>query len=91
MQHTLAWHVNDLKSSHVDSAVNNEFLEWLQKKYTNDNIGKVKATKGVKHNYLAMVLDYSKQRVLKVDMTSYMKSMIANFPPHICNEGNVLV
>jgi hypothetical protein len=27
-QHTITWHVDDLKSSHVDPKVNNEFLAW---------------------------------------------------------------
>ena len=30
-QHTITWHVDDLKSSHVDSKVNDEFHKWLQK------------------------------------------------------------
>ena len=45
-QHTITWHVDDVKSSHEDSKVNDEFLDWLKDKYANDNIGTVKA-KGV--------------------------------------------
>ena len=29
-QHTVTWHIDDLKSSHVDPKVNDEFLEWLK-------------------------------------------------------------
>ena len=32
-QHTVSWHVDDLKGSHVDSKVNDEFQEWLQKEF----------------------------------------------------------
>jgi hypothetical protein len=58
-QHTVTWHVDDLKSSHVDPKVNDVFLEWLKKIYANDNIGEVKVVRGKKHDYLAMTLDYS--------------------------------
>ena len=30
-QHTVCWHVDDLKSSHVDPEVNNKFIQWLEK------------------------------------------------------------
>ncbi len=86
-QHTVTWHVDDLKSSHVDPKVNDTFLEWLKKKYADDNIGEVKATRGHKHDYLAMILDYSTPGVLKVDMTSYVKSMVEDFPEKIEGKG----
>ena len=79
-QHTVTWHVDDLKSSHVDSKVNDQFLEWLKKKYASDEIGEVKVMRGKKHDYLAMTLDYSIPGVLRVDMTKYVKSMIDDFP-----------
>jgi hypothetical protein len=79
-QHTLTWHVDDLKSSHVDPKVNDKFLTWLEKTYASDEIGKVKAVRGLRHDYLAMMLDFSIAGVLQVDMTLYVKSMIADFP-----------
>jgi hypothetical protein len=45
-QHTVSWHVNDLKSSHVDSTVNDEFKNWLDKSYASDDIGKLKVVHG---------------------------------------------
>ena len=86
-QHTITWHVDNLKSSHVDSAVNNEFLKWLNKKYASDGIGEVKAICGDRHDYLAMVLDYSIPGVLRMDMTSYVKSMIEDFPEELTGVG----
>ena len=79
-QHTVTWHVDDLKSSHIDPKVNDEFLKWLNRKYASDSIGEVKAVRGRKHDYLAMVLDFNIPGVLKVDMTSYVKSMVQEFP-----------
>jgi hypothetical protein len=80
-QHTVTWHVDDLKSSHVDPKVNNEFLEWLQKKY--GQLCEVKAKRGDRHDYLAMTLDYSTPGVVKVDMTEYVKSMVEEFPKEL--------
>ena len=79
-QHTITWHVDDVKSSHEDSKVNDEFLDWLKDKYANDNIGEVKAKRGTKHNYLGMTLDYNTPGVLKIDMTEYFKSIVEVFP-----------
>jgi hypothetical protein len=86
-QHTVTWHVDDLKSSHVDPKVNDEFLEWLQKKYASDKIGEVKAVRGVCHDYLAMELNFSIPGVLQVDMTKYVKSMVNDFPEMLEGKG----
>ena len=88
-QHTVTWHVDDLKSSHVNPKVNDQFLEWLKKMYADDNIGEVKATRGHKHDYLAMTLDYSSPGVLKVDMTAYVKGMVNDFPEQLTGKGKV--
>ena len=42
-QLTVMWHVNDLKISHKDPKVNDEFIAWLEKKYGDPKIGQVKA------------------------------------------------
>jgi hypothetical protein len=49
-QHTVSWFVVDLKSSHVDNKVNNQFLQWLEKTYASDDIGHVKAVCGNRHD-----------------------------------------
>jgi hypothetical protein len=38
-------------------------------KYASDEIGEIKAVRGHRDNYLAMMLDYSSPGVLRVDMT----------------------
>ncbi len=45
-QHTVIWHVDDLKSTHVNREVNYGFVSWLKKKYANDGVGKVTVTRG---------------------------------------------
>jgi hypothetical protein len=45
-QHTVTWHVDDLKSSHADPKANDHFSEWLlTSKYAYDEIGEVKASR----------------------------------------------
>ncbi len=41
-QHTVTWHVDDLKSSHVGSKVNDDFEEWCEIMYWSDTVGHVK-------------------------------------------------
>jgi len=82
-QHTIVWHVDDLKSSHVDPEVNKEFLVWLNKKYADDGIAEVKATFGKVHDYLGMTLDFTEGGVLKVDMKDYVNAMIEEFSENV--------
>ena len=80
-QHTISWHVDDLKASHVDSKVNDEFEEWLQKEF--GQVKRVTGTRGKRHVYLGMTLDYSIPGEVKIDMTDYVKTMIEEFPEEL--------
>ena len=77
-QHTISWHVDDLKSSHVDPKVNDDFHKWLQKEY--GQVREVTATRGPRHDYLGMTLDFSTPGEVKIDMKDYVKSMVEEFP-----------
>jgi hypothetical protein len=79
-QHTITWHVDDVKSSHVDKKMNDDFLHWLKAMYASDGIGELKVTRGLRHNYLAMTLDYTVPGTLKLDMTTYVAKMVEDFP-----------
>ena len=85
-QHTVVWHVDDLKSSHVDPEVNRKFLTWLNKKYADDGIAEVKATFGKVHDYLGMTLDFTTDGVMKVDMRDYIDGMIREFSEDVKTE-----
>jgi hypothetical protein len=78
-QHTVVWHVDDMKTSHMDTKVNDEFLEYLRSKYEDKEIGLLKASRGKVHDYLGMKLDYSVKGEVKISMTDYVKKMIENF------------
>jgi hypothetical protein len=82
-QQTITWHVDDLKSSHVDPKVNDDFLKWLEMTYGDPKIGQVKAIRGKRHDYLAMNLDYNIPGVVKIDMVDYVKGMIEDFPEEV--------
>ena len=77
-QHTVCFHVDDLKGSHDDHKVNTRFLKWLNKVYGKH--GEVKATRGDIHDYLGMTLDYSEKGKVKIGMTDYIASMVDDFP-----------
>jgi hypothetical protein len=75
-QQTITRHVNHTKSSHEDPTDNDKLLKWLQNKYGSDELGSVKATRGKRHQYLGMKLDYSTLKTLKLDTSEYIKRMI---------------
>ena len=56
--------------------MNGQFLKGLVAKYGDPKIGPVKAMRAKRHDYLAMVLDYSTPK--RVDMTTYVKIMVDN-------------
>ena len=77
-QLTICWHVDDVKSSHINPKVNDDFLAWVKKEF--GQLGEVKTTRGKVHDYLGMVLDYRIDGQVGVDMTRYVKSMVTEFP-----------
>jgi hypothetical protein len=80
-QHTLLFHVDDLKSSHKDSRVNDQFDKWLQEKYGEH--GEVAIHRGKIHDYLGMEIDFSEKGKVKIGMTEYVESMLEVFPEKI--------
>ena len=79
-QHTVCWHVDDLKSSHKLTKVNDAFLKWLNEKY--GDIVEVKATRGERHDYLAMIIIFKDGKVI-IDMQYYVEKMLEEFPTEL--------
>jgi hypothetical protein len=69
-----------VKSDHIDLRVNDDFYKWCKNKYGNSEVGHVKVICGPKHDNLAILLDYSVQGKLKVNMEYYINAMIEEFP-----------
>jgi hypothetical protein len=77
-QHTVMWHVDDLKASHVDPKVNDNFIKSLNREF--GKLAKIKTTRGKIHDYLGMTLDFSIKGKVTINMEDYVKSMVSSFP-----------
>ena len=53
---TVSWHNDDLKISHQDSTMVDDFLKWITATY--GTIGEEKSTHEKVHEYLGMKLNY---------------------------------
>ena len=79
-QLTVVWHVDDLKVSHVNKKVVDEFIEWARAKYEDAEITKLKPSRGKVHDYLGITLDYSVPGKVKIYMKEYIGKMLEEFP-----------
>ena len=77
-QHTVRFHVDDILLSHVDSQVNDDFVVWLQKTY--GEIKDLSTTRGKKHKFLGMKLDFSEDGVCNLRQDSHVKDFIYSWP-----------
>jgi Reverse transcriptase (RNA-dependent DNA polymerase) len=76
-QQTIRYHVDDVMSSHVNKKVNDDFAIWLQEMYGEHSPVTIK--RGDKHDYLGMIFEF-KDGAVSIDMTSYVKDMLNDFP-----------
>ena len=78
-QITIAWHVDDLKISHVDPEVVKEIIEKLKRKYGKDAKGNKRPLtikRGKTHEYLGMLLYYRTTGKVKINMTKYAEKIL---------------
>ena len=85
-QQTIRFHVDDLMSSHVDKKVNDEFHKWMNKKY--GMYKDVTCTRGKKHVYLGMTLDFTRKGKVKIRMDDYVDRMLEEFPVKFKDDDN---
>lgn len=79
-QMTVVWHVDDLKISHMVVKEVDNFIQWLRDMYEEEEIGKIKVSRGKIHDYLGMTLDFSSEGEVKIKMVDYVKKMVEAFP-----------
>jgi hypothetical protein len=86
-QCTIAWHVDDLKISYVDTHVVTTILNLLDAKYGQETVGGERAALTVTcrkiHDYLSMTLNYSDPGVVKSDMTDYVDKVLKDAPSYM--------
>ena len=75
---TICWHMDDLKSSHINPKVNDKFLQWIKDIF--GQLREVKMTQGPLHDDLGMTLDYSVPGPVSIDMSHYVEKMVKEFP-----------
>ena len=74
-QHTVIWHVDDLKCSHKKSFVNTLFATWLGGIYGE----KLTVKRGKIHDYLGMDLDWSVAGKVTISMIKYIYKILEEF------------
>jgi hypothetical protein len=75
--------VDDLKSSHKDPKVNDQFDKWLQDNYAGAHGEVTTIHQGKIHEYLGMEVDYSVKGKVKISMIEYVENMLKDFPGKI--------
>ena len=76
---TIVWHVDDVKASHAEKEVLEEYIEYLRSIYDDEEIGTLKVNYGPRHEFLGMILDYSEPGKLIVDMSDSISKMVEEF------------
>lgn len=77
-QLTVLWHVDDLKISHEEESVVLDMVDKLNSAY--GKVAPIVATMGKKHPYLGMILDYTEEGFVKIDMQDYIRRMLLEAP-----------
>jgi hypothetical protein len=81
-QLTICWHVDDLLAGHDDPKVVSRFMRWLSQRYdTKDK--KLSVTRGPRHNYLGMSIDFTTNGTVTFYMIPYISKIIVAFPEKI--------
>jgi hypothetical protein len=77
-QCTVLWHVDDVKVSHVDTAVTEAVLDRLNVRYGQET--PLTVTRGLVHEYLGMTIDYSTEGKVVIRMEDYVEDMLSEVP-----------
>ena len=78
-QMTIVWHVDDVKASHKEIEVLEDYVEYLRGIYDDEEIGTIKVEYGPRHDFVGMILDYSVPGKVIIDMKDYIAKMVEDF------------
>ena len=84
LQCTVIWHVDDLKISHVNPTVVDEIVKLIENKFGKE--APITVKRGLKHDYLGMLLDYNEKGKVKIIMSHYIHEMLAGLPKDMDGE-----
>ena len=73
-QCTVTWYVDDSKMSHVDSNVVTEVIRETEKEF-----GKMTVTRGKKHAFVGMGIEFNQDRLISITMQEFLKECIQTF------------
>ena len=73
-QLTVFWHANNLKISCIDANEVTKMIQWLESEY-----GEMHGSRGKRHDYLEMWLDYSIPGELRIYMEEYLRGVLDYF------------
>jgi len=82
-QFIIIWHVDDLKLSHEKESVVSERIECFRKKFQDEEIGKIKISRGKTHKFLWINFDFRIPGSVVISMKDYVKDMIKTFPEEV--------
>ena len=77
-QCTIGWHVDDLRVSHVDAVVVDHIIDQMQEEFGKE--APLTVSRDQVHEYLGMRFDFTQSGVVTVDMSDYVKAVIAEMP-----------
>ena len=86
-QCTVGWHVDDLKISHVDSAVVDDLINKLNSEFGKE--APLTVTRGKVHDYLGMTIDYSKKGKVILTMKDYIQNIIDETDENMLKGGSI--
>jgi hypothetical protein len=74
-QCTVCWYVDDLKISHVLKSVVEDIVKKIEERY-----GKMTITRGDKHNYIGMDIEFTGNGEVQILMKDYIEEALEMFP-----------
>jgi hypothetical protein len=77
-QLTVAWHVDDLKVSHVEPSVVSQFIADMEGEFGKET--PLNKSRGKIHDYLGMMLNFSKLGEVTITMIDYIKGILHDAP-----------
>ena len=51
-------------------------MEWCEETYGSNDLGYVKNMRGKMHDYLGMIMNFTQESTLKIDMKYYIKILL---------------